>query len=157
MNYDERISHLKEWLKTDILTRFNMPRDLDPKIVAMDLIEAINRNLPSSTTPELMSHLLASIAKEVAQSARSRTLPPIKDFLDAARNASRSGVAPHTEPSHTSLDPYAMAAQRIRSGQAVSDTYLKGPSREKLKQKTGITDLELEPYDMMLHSAAHKQ
>ena len=75
MNYDERIAFLKDWFKTDILTRFNMPKDLDPKVMAMDLIEAINRNIPNNINQELMSHLSASIAKEVAQSVRSRTLP----------------------------------------------------------------------------------
>ena len=157
MNYDQRIAFLKEWFKTDILTRFNMPKDLDPKVVAMDLIEAINRNIPSNVTQELMSHLSASITKEVSQSARSRTLPPVKDFLDAAKKAAKSGVAPHTEPSRNLHDPYAMAAKRIRSGEPVSDTYLKGPSRKKLQQIEGITDLELEPYLKTLHNTAHKQ
>ena len=157
MNYDDRIAFLKEWFKADILTRFNMPKDLDPKVVAMDLIEAINRNIPNNINQELMSHLSASIAKEVAQSARSRTLPTVKDFLDAAKKAAKSGVEPHTEPARTSMDPYALAAQRIRSGAPVSDTYLKGPSRKKLQELQGVTDLELEPYLKTIHNTAHKQ
>jgi hypothetical protein len=83
MNYDQRINYLKNWFGSDILSRFNMPKELDQKIIAMDTIEAVNRNIPNGVDKERMGQLVASITKELAQSATSRTLPSIKAFVDA--------------------------------------------------------------------------
>lgn len=157
MNYEKRIAFLKEWFKSDVLTRFNMPRDLDPKVVAMDLIEAINSNLPSKVDEQLISEISQYVIKEVSQSARSRTLPPAKEFIDAIRKASQSRGAPRSVGSSNDFNPYAVAAKRIRSGEPVSETYLKGPSRKRLQETQGITDLDLEPYLKRLHNTAHKQ
>lgn len=155
MNYDQRISLLKDWFAKDILTRFNMPRDLDPKIVAMDIIEAVNRNIPNQTDEQRMQHLVASTAKEVVQSATTRTVPSVKEFTNAIRKVSQSHGERHTGAVSVSFDPYHLAAKRIRSGEAVSDMYLSGVHRQKLINDFGITEAELDPYDLAL--AAHMQ
>lgn len=157
MNYDQRINFLKEWFKTDILSRFNMPRDLDPKVVALDVIEAVNRNISSGKNHSQMSDLVASITKGVTQSARSRTLPPVKEFIDATRDSSGSDGAPASVASSYSWDPYAMNAARIRQGAAVADIYLHEPHRKKLIEEHGITEKDLEPYNIHIAQAAHKQ
>jgi len=74
-----------------------MPRDVDPKIAAMDVIEAINGNLPSPLTEERIGILLASITREVSRSAKSRTLPTAKEFVDAVKALTQSGqIAMHS-------------------------------------------------------------
>ena len=155
LNYDQRISLLKDWFAKEILTRFNMPRDLDPKIVAMDIIEAVNRNIPNNTDAQRMQHLVALTAKEVVQSATTRTVPSVKEFTSAIRKVSQSHGERHTVAVGTSFDPYQLAAKRIRSGDAVSDMYLGGVHREKLINDFGITEADLHPYD--LANAAHTQ
>lgn len=157
MNYDQRISFLKEWFKTDILTRFNMPRDLDPKIVAMDVIESINRNIPSGLDRKQMSVFVATTAKEVTQSARTRTLPSVKEFVEAVRLASQSRREDRTATTQFSLDPFTVNASRIRQGQPVSESYLRDPYRKKLIDEYQVTEGDFEQYNSYLEHAAHKQ
>jgi hypothetical protein len=157
MNYDERISFLKQWFKTDILTRFNMPRDLDPKIVAMDVIESINRNIPSGLDRTQMSVFVATTAKEVTQSARTRTLPSVKEFIEAVRVASQSRGAERTATTALSLDPYRVNASRIRQGQPVAESYLRDPYRKKLIDEYHLTEGDFEQYNSYLASTAHTQ
>ena len=155
LNYDQRISLLKDWFAKEILTRFNMPRDLDPKIVAMDIIESVNRNIPNNTDAQRMQHLVALTAKEVVQSATTRTVPSVKEFTSAIRKVSQSHGERHSAPVGFSLDSYHLAAKRIRSGDAVSDMYLGGVHREKLIHDFGITEADLHPYDIAI--AAYMQ
>ena len=158
MNYDQRMAYLKNWFGTDILSRFNMPRDLDQKIIAMDTIEAVNSNLPSGIDKERMGHLVAIVTKEVTQSAQSRTLPSIKFFIDAARSASKTQGAARTAASRSEvgLDSLKITEARIRAGEAISDTFLRGTMRAMLIAKTSITDGDLAPYEYV-DATAHKQ
>lgn len=157
MNYDQRISFLKQWFKDDIVSRFNMPRDLDPTVVAMDVIDAINRNIPDGITQERLSSLVAPIAKEVTQSARTRTLPSVKEFLEAMRNTRQSHGEPRSGPSHLSVDTYQLNADRIRQQNAVSEMYLRDPHRKKLIEEYNLTEKDFEPYDKWFATTAHKQ
>ena len=157
MTYEQRINLIKEWFKADIISRFNMPRDLDHTLVAMDVIEAVNSNIPNQATPERVRSLVALIAKEVTQTARTRTLPSVKEFVDAARNVAQSGGAARSAPTTTSLDRYHLNAQRILSGMPVCDSYLHGDARKKLIEEYNITEENLAPYDSYVARAAHKQ
>ena len=157
VNYDQRISFLKEWFKSDIVTRFNMPRDLDPTIVAMDVIDALNRNLPNQITQERMSHLVATTAKEVTQSAKTRTLPSVKEFTDGLRTAMRGDTRGATGPTRYVADHYAINAKRIAQCQAVPDMYLRDPHRKRLIKEHGLSEQDFEPYQHYLASTAHKQ
>lgn len=156
MNYDQRISYLKNWFGTDILSRFNMPRDLDQKIIAMDTIEAVNRNLPSAINKERMGQLVAIITKELTQSASTRTLPNVKAFIEAARFATRGAAAGAAPTSSVGLDTYKINEARIRAGEAIPDTFLRGTIREQLIARTSITDADLIPYGSV-DNTAHKQ
>jgi hypothetical protein len=150
MNYDQRIAYIKQWFKDQILPRFNMPRDLDPRIVAMDVIEAVNNNIPSKTDEKRMGYFVALIAKEISRSARSRTLPPVKEFVDATRAATQGHGEARSEPTSKFANPYLITEKRIRSGEEISDLYLRGTMREQLIAQTSITDKDLEPYELTL-------
>ncbi len=156
MNYDQRISYLKNWLGTDILSRFNMPRDLDQKIIAMDTIEAVNRNLPSPINKERMGQLVALITKELTQSAQTRTLPNVKAFIEATRFATRGTAAETALTPSVGRDTYKINEARIRAGEAIPDTFLRGTMREQLIARTSITDADLAPYESVDYTA-HKQ
>ena len=157
MNYDQRMLFLKQWFKSDIVSRFNMPRDLDPTIVAMDVIEAINRNLPSPINRERMSHLVAITAKEVTQSAKTRTLPSVKEFTDGLRMSMRVDGSRATAPTQYLADPHSINAKRIAQEQPVPDMYLRDPHKAKLIKEHGLTERNFEPYQGHLANAAHKQ
>ena len=147
MNYDERMAYLKDWFKSDIITRFAMPRDLEPKMVAMDVIDTINANIPSGVNEQRMALFTATITKEATRNARTRVLPTAKEFLEATKTATRSGVEARTAPSTYISDPFALTAKTVLSGGAISDTYLSGSFRDKLINEYGITDADLAPYD----------
>jgi hypothetical protein len=156
MTYDQRIAYLSNWFRAELAPRFNLPRDVDPKIAVSDLIEAINSLLPNQLTPEQIGNLLSSTTKEVARSAKSRTLPPIKDFTDALRGVLQARTVPlPTHPSQAHVfDPLRLAIKRIQEGLPVGEHWLKGPMRQQLKS-AGITEDQMRPYD--LYIAAHTQ
>ena len=155
MNYDQRIASITNWFRSEITIRFNMPRDVDPKIAAMDVIEAINGNLPSPLTEERIGTLLASITREVSRSAKSRTLPTAKEFVDAVKALTQSGqIAPRSSTEEAwRIDPLQIALKRIRAGEPLCESWLNGGKREQLLRHINVGDLE--PYD--LYMAAHTQ
>ena len=155
MNYDQRMAIISNWFKADIVPRFNMPRDVDPRISATDVMEAVNSNIPSPTTPERMGNLLASITKEVARSAKSRTLPTIKEFVDAARVSAQSGqTASHSANSDGwRIDPLEITVKRVRAGESICQSWLSGIRRTELLKH--VSEDQLRKYD--LYIAAHTQ
>lgn len=157
MNYDQRINYLKNWFGSDILSRFNMPKDLDQKIIAMDTIEAINRNIPNGVDKERMGQIVASTTKELAQSATSRTLPSIKAFIDATQKATQSHGAGRGAAISGPIDPFAIIAKRVAVCADICESYLRDPRRSILIKNYGVREHDLEPYDKYLAEAAHKQ
>lgn len=159
MNYDQRIDHIKRWFKEDVVKRFSMPRDLDPLVVATDIIEAVNSHLPSKVTPDQMSHLLNQTLATVTRNANSRTIPIPKAFIDAATQAGKKRGEAHTEAQQD--DGYQRSLNiteaRIRAGEPISDTYLRGIMREMLLSKTSITNADLVPYETTLARGANLQ
>ena len=155
MNYDQRMAIISNWFKADIVPRFNMPRDVDARISATDVMEAVNSNIPSPTTPERMGNLLASITKEVARSAKSRTLPTIKEFVEAARISAQSvQTASHSANSDSwRIDPLEITVKRVREGQAICQSWLSGIRRTELLKH--VSEDQLQKYD--LYIAAHTQ
>lgn len=132
-----------------------MPRDVDAKISAMDVIEAINGNLPSPLTQERIGNLLSSITKEVSRSAKSRTLPTPKEFVDAIKGLTQGGqISTHSTSSDAwCIDPLNIAIKRVRARESINESWLKGDKRKLLLRHVDEKDLHL--YD--LYIAAHKQ
>lgn len=155
MNYDQRMAIISNWFKADIIPRFNMPRDVDARISATDVMEAVNSNIPSPTTPERMGNLLASITKEVARSAKSRTLPTIKEFIDAARISSQSGqTASHSANSDGwRIDPLEITVKRVRAGEAICQSWLSGIRRTELLKH--VSEDQLRKYDIYIAAHTH--
>ena len=159
MKYDERISIIKTWFKESIATRFSLPSGLDPSVVVNDTVEGINSFIPSGVSREQMRNILSSITKNVSRSARSRTLPIVKEFVDAARDASKNPSSVGHSPSSTDWDKdtYRITEGRIRRGEAISEIFLRGTMRNKLIEQTSIREKDLEPYEKALANTAHKQ
>lgn len=156
MNYNQRTDYILNWFRNDILTRFTPPTGADGKSVAHDIIEAVNSNIPANVSREQMDNILFSITKDIVQSARSRTVPIVKDFITSTRKSTQSlrEAGSIASKGVWSLDPFEVAARRIRAGEAVSEAFLYGRQRDELMQRTGITRADLEKY---IEPAAHKQ
>ena len=156
MNYEQRVEYIRNWFRNDMLTRFTPPTGADPKAVASDTIEAINNNIPSNIGQEQMGNILSSLTKDIVHSAKSRTLPIVKDFITSTRKSSQAlreagSIGNSTE---FSLDPYDVAARRIRAGQAVAEAFLSGRQKEELMHRTGINEGDIQKY---LDPTAHTQ
>ena len=156
MNYEQRITVIKDWFRNDMLTRFTPPTGADPKAIATDTIEAVNNNIPSTINQEQMNNILSSLTKDIVHSAKSRTLPIVKDFIASTRKCTQA----HREGGRIgikeewSLDPFTTAARRIRAGEAVSEAFLYGRQKEELKRRTGINEGDIQKY---LDPTAHTQ
>lgn len=157
MTYEQRIAIITQWFRDDITIRFAMPNGIDPKIAATDVIEGINSQIPSHLDRERIGNLLASVTREVARSAKSRTLPTARDFVEATKEAA-SAYRLQT-PTQTSdpakIDPLRLAAKRIKNKESVAEDWLKGKRREFLLNSGLVTEEDLAPYD--LYIAAHTQ
>ena len=157
MNYEQRIAVIKQWFKDDMLTRFTPPTGVDPKIAATDTIEAVNSNLPSNLSSETLGNLLSSMTKEIARTARSRTLPVVKDFITAAHGAAQAlREGPQTANSNPfHLDHFKINERRVKRREAIPEAYLYGTLREQFIANTSVTDEELDRYSVA--PAAHMQ
>ncbi len=157
MTYEQRIAQITMWFRDEIATRFTMPNGVDPKVTVNDTVEAINAYIPSHLKPEQIGNLLASVTREVARSAKSRTLPTAKEFIDATKH---SGMAYQLQQGTiqidtNKIDPLKLAAHRIKTKQPVAEDWLRGNRRELLIRHGNVTEEELRPYD--LYIAAHMQ
>ena len=156
MNYDQRIAHIKQWFKSSVLTRFTPPNGVDPLIVAVDTIEAINAYIPADADSNLMNHYLESIIKETTRNAKSRTLPVIEKFTNAARGVSQrgSGVVLIDGPATRVDREYIVTEGRVKRGEVICDRYLSGHKRQTLLMTTSVTQEDLDKY---LEPAARMQ
>lgn len=159
LNYDQRMSIIREWFKKDILTRFTPPQGVDPKVAADDAMEAVNSNLSSHLTKEPMDWILSQVARELTRNARARSLPLTKDFVSATRMASEGHREAHTGATRSSgtLDTFKVNEGRVRRGEPISEQWLRGSMREMLLANTSLTEKDLAPYDKAIDNAAYTQ
>lgn len=148
MNFEQRIEAIKTWMRLEILPRFNPPNNLDIKIVLQDIADSINYHLPSKVAKEEMPGYLSAVQTYVVRNATSRTLPPVRIFIEATKHIPRShgeDAQQGGKQNHMSSH-LRMAIARIRGGKPVSDYFINGNGRAKVKAH-GITDQQLAPYD----------
>ena len=163
MNYDQRIAIIKSWFKSDITSRFNMPRDLEPVVVALDAVEAVNSHIFSGCNEQQLSQVVAFITKDLVQTAKSRTLPTVKEFAEAASRASErmratlSAMNPRPRGDTPANPNLLITEARIKRGDVISDLYLRGTMREELLEHTSITAEDLIPYEKTLAYTAYSQ
>ncbi len=148
LTYDQRIEMLSTWFKNDVVKRFAPPRDADPRLIAHDTINSVNRHLPSQMNHDQMLTTMERILRIVIENARTRTLPPAYDFVKAAQSAAPTGVR---AASGAAFKPALMVEKAIHAGAPISEFWLRGRQREELLAQTSITDADLAPYDASMN------
>lgn len=148
MNFEQREAAIKGWFKTEMATRFTLPKDINPVNVATDVIESVNANIPSGVSQPYFDHMLKEITKQVTRGARSRLLPVPKDFVDATRNASKSASEGGYSGASTvrDMDPYKITEKRVHRGEPIAEAFLHGRQRAALLERTSLTDADLDKY-----------
>lgn len=150
MNYEERMGIIRRWFKQTIQPRFSVPPGADPQMVVDDTCEAVNANIESMTTEADMLIILEHVRSNIVRTAKTRTIPVVKEFIDRTRNASKSLSDARTETTwkRYTLDSDEIEARRIREGKPVSEMYLRGHSKERLMRKHGLTERDFAKYQL---------
>lgn len=151
MNFEIRTAMVKAWLRDQILPAFTPPSGVDKTKAVQDIADAVNNSLPRVENREHFAYYLEEVAKNVTRSARSRTLPVPKDFIEACRYATKSRAL-DVGTSVWRLCPYKVNAQRIKNKEPVGDYWLEGRGQAEL---LAHSDLTME--DFSAYPAAHKQ
>jgi len=148
MSFDQRINAIKNWMKEEILPRFNPPSNLNPTLILSDIANGLNAHLPAKIEPDQMPSILRHVQDNLIRNAMSRTLPAVRYFIEASKNIPRSdGESRQIGQTHSDMSTYLrLAIDRVRGGKPVSDFYIEGKGRRQLLQH-GITEDELAPYD----------
>ena len=152
MDYDTRMMAVKQWLKDQILPRFTAPANVDRSIVAHDVAEAVNANIPRLDNIDVFRTYLNDIGKVVTQNAKSRTLPVPKDFIDACRIVTKSKAIAIGTSTVGKMCPYAITEKRVRYKEAIGSTWLTELGLADLLANTNLTMEDMQPYIL-----AHKQ
>lgn len=154
MNFDERTEAVKKWIQTEILPRFSPPNNLNIKMVLNDIASSVNRHLPSKVTHQEMPSLLSGVQENLVQIAMSRTLPPVRIFIEATKKLPKSEGegAQGGDYSASGNTHLRMAIARVRGGKPVAGFYIEGSGRAQLL-RNGISEEMLRPYDDYLKQA----
>jgi len=155
MDFEKRMSMVQSWLKNDIFTRFTPPTGIDKNQVAKDIAAGVNANLPRVETVDHFKFYLEKVGDHVVRTARSRTLPIPKDFIEGCRHATKSAALQKGMTLHQDKwepCPYRITEKRVRNGEAISDVWLSDYQLERLLERTNLTMEDMRPYIV-----AHKQ
>lgn len=152
MNFDLRMQMVRQWLKDDLLPRFSAPTNVDKATAANDVAETVNANLPSVKSKDQFKFYLDAVCKHVVRSARGRTLPVPKDFVDACREAAKTKTSENAISQEWKINPYKLTERRVKAGQAIASTWLSQRAIRDLIANTSLTLGDLQPY-----IDAHKQ
>lgn len=145
MNYEMRMSAVKQWLKTDILPRFSAPNNVDKATAANDVAEAVNSNIPRVSNMDQFNTHLEGVRKHIIGNARSRTLPVPKDFIEACRETTKSKATSSQHHTYKAC-PYKITENRVKAGEAISSTWLTDRMIDDLIANTNLTMEDLKPY-----------
>ena len=146
MDYDTRMSAVKNWLRDDILPRFTAPSNVDKAVAANDVAQAVNANVPRLQNIELFKSYLNDIAKHVTQAARSRTLPVPKDFIEACREVTKRRAVNQGVTTNKKVDTYSITEKRVRAKEAISSSWLTEIGLQDLMSNTSLTLEDMQPY-----------
>ena len=147
INFEQRTSLIKAWLKEEISPRFDFPRNQNAAMIARDTMETVNASLPNCADPQAFGSLLEGVKKHLVERSTSRTLPPPKYFIDACKMAvQKSSGGNISEVSDKVLDVLVINAKRIKAGEPVSEHWLTDRGRKLLITKAGLTAADFKKY-----------
>lgn len=148
MNYDERMAIIRRWFNQTIQPRFSVPPGADPQMVVDDTCEAVNANIESMTTEADMLIILEHVRANIVRTAKSRTVPVVKEFVERTQNAHKSLSESRgaTTWTRARVDTDAINARRIRAGEEVSEFCLRGEMKAKLMREQGLTERDFAKY-----------
>lgn len=153
MNYEERKRVISSWL-FNLLKRYEAPSHLDEASAREEMVlmvEDINSEVPNLNENGLRDHL-EKVASFVRKNQMSRRWPTISIFVKGVRENSKNFYEAHAIKSEKRDwdDPMIINAKRIKSGEAVDETYLTGKRRDELIRLGYINLSDIKPYEKSL-------
>jgi hypothetical protein len=139
-----------EWLAGALsryLDRRTIPQGFKDKPEALrDEAQALVRALIRLAPVDGYQEWCGDFIDKLAMDAQTRAWPTQGEMQAAAKALRKSAIRPFDVQSQVKFDPLAIAAKRIRSGEAVGDEYLWGRCCVEMQRAHGVTDEELKPY-----------
>lgn len=159
MNYEERKRVISSWL-FNLLKRYEAPSHLDEASAREEMVlmvEDINSEVPNLNENGLRDHL-EKVASFVRKNQMSRRWPTISIFVKGVRANSKNFDEFDAIKSEKRDwdDPMIINAKRIKSGEAVDQTYLTGKRRDELIRLGYINLEDIKPYEKSLEWIARK-
>lgn len=146
-----------EWLAGALsryLDRRTIPQGLKDKPEALrDEAQALVRVLIRLAPVDGYQEWCGDFIDKLAMDAQTRAWPTQGEMQSAAKALRKSAIRPFNAESNAKIDPLAIAAKRIRDGEAVGDEYLWGRCCVEMQDAHGITDAQLAPYRSALFFA----
>ena len=151
MNYEERMTQIREWIPT-VMARYDRPNHLaheKAQLELKDMAEDLNSEIPANLNKDQMDSLLSKTAQQIRKRQRTRTWPTISLVISCCKDSlPRSETT--TAPARMAWDEDKHWAAKIKQRDAVPDFYITGNGRAALLGKELVTLEDLEPYERQI-------
>jgi hypothetical protein len=149
MTYDERIFVLIGEL-AKILEGYATPKHLNTRAKeedeARNIVRMLNQKFPNDTTEDHIRGTMDRAMLKLKEAHKSRTWPTAADISAAVSKSMTSASTRTVSGGPWKPDTLKINAARIKNGEPVSETYIRGTMAQKLLDLGMITEAHLQPY-----------
>ena len=149
MNYDARIQLIRNELM-NILGTYAIPKHLEDEKRAQAEVEGIcrliNQKFPNDTNEDHICGTMDRAMLKLKEAHKSRSWPTSAEISAAVSKSMTSASTCTVGSGPWKPDTLKINAARIKNGEPVSETYIRGTMAQKLLDLGMITEAHLQPY-----------
>lgn len=149
MTYDQRIELIKNELM-NILSSYAIPKHLEGDSAAQSeiqgIVRVINQKFSNNTNEEHMRGTMDRAMLKLKEAHKSRSWPTAADIIKAVTTSMTTSFKGVEAGKPWKPDTLEINAARIKNGEPVSETYIRGTMAQKLLDLGMITEAHLQPY-----------
>lgn len=149
MTYDQRIELIKNELM-NILSSYAIPKHLEGDRAAQSeiqgIVRVINQKFSNNTNEEHMRGTMDRAMLKLKEAHKSRSWPTAADIIKAVTTSMTTSFKGVEAGKPWKPDTLEINAARIKNGEPVSETYIRGTMAQKLLDLGMITEAHLQPY-----------
>ena len=149
MNYEQRIRLiLGELIK--MMEGYAEPKHLNTRKKqedeARNIVRMLNQKFPSNATEDHIRGTMDRALLKLKETHKSRTWPTAADISKAVTTSMTTSFKGVEAGKPWKPDTLEINAARIKNGEPVSETYIRGTMAQKLLDLGMITEAHLQPY-----------
>jgi len=149
MTYDQRLQLIKNEL-LNILSSYAIPKHLESDRAAQSeiqgIVRVINQKFSNNTNEEHMRGTMDRAMLKLKEAHKSRSWPTAADIIKAVTTSMTTSFKGVEAGKPWKPDTLEINAARIKNGEPVSETYIRGTMAQKLLDLGMITEAHLQPY-----------